>query len=187
MSPSPGPPPRGFATTRWSLVVAAQHKAEPQAQDALGDLCRLYWYPLYAFIRRRGHDAAEAEDLTQAFFARLLEKDVLAAVTPTRGRFRSFLLTACQHFLANEHARACALKRGGGQVALLDLSDAEVRYRAEPSHEATPERLFQRRWALALLARVLQRLREEYEGGGKGPLFDALRGQLTGDGSAAYA
>jgi RNA polymerase sigma-70 factor (ECF subfamily) len=187
MSTPPLPANPGFATTRWSLVVAAQQKAAPQAGAALADLCRLYWYPLYAFIRRRGHDATEAEDLTQAFFARLLEKDGLAAVTPTRGRFRSFLLAACQHFLANERERASARKRGGGRVLPLDLSDAEVRYCREPSHELTPEVLFERRWALALLARVLQGLREEYELGGKGRLFDALRGQLTGDGTAAYA
>jgi RNA polymerase sigma-70 factor (ECF subfamily) len=184
MSP---PSPGGFATTRWSLVVAAQHKADPQAHDALADLCRLYWYPLYAFIRRRGHDASDAEDLTQAFFARLLEKDALAAVTPTRGRFRSFLLSSCQHFLANERQRANALKRGGGRVVLLDLTDAEVRYRREPAHQETPERLFERRWALALLARVLERLREEYEAGGKARLFDAIRGQLTGDGTVPYS
>src|SRR5262245_66542408 len=108
MSPSPGPPPRSFATTHWSLVVAAQHKSAPEARDALADLCRLYWYPLYAFIRRRGHEATVAEDLTQGFFARLFEKDGLASVTPDRGRFRSFLLTACQNFLANEHERATA-------------------------------------------------------------------------------
>lgn len=127
------PPQRGFATTRWSLVAAARD----QADAALADLCRLYWYPLCAYVRRRGHDAAEAEDLTQAFFARLLEKNGLALVTPARGRFRSFLLSACQNFLANERDRANALKRGGGRVVSLD--DADARYRREPDHDETPE------------------------------------------------
>jgi RNA polymerase sigma factor (sigma-70 family) len=184
---SASPLPRGFATTRWSLVVAAQQGAAPEAHDALADLCRLYWYPLYAYIRRRGHDTNQAEDLTQAFFARLLEKDGLAAVTPARGRFRSFLLAACQNFLANERERANALKRGGGRVVSLDLGDADGRYRREPDHSETPERLFERRWALTLLARVLGRLREDYEAAGKGRLFEALKGQLTGDGTAPYA
>jgi RNA polymerase sigma-70 factor (ECF subfamily) len=187
MSPSLPTAPRGFATTRWSLVLAAQQKAAPEARDALADLCRLYWYPLYAYVRRRGHDANEAEDLTQAFFARLLEKDGLAAVTPTRGRFRSFLLTACQNFLANERERANALKRGGGRVVSLDLADADGRYRREQAHSETPERLFERRWALALLGRVLQRLREEHEAAGKERLFDAIKAQLTGDEAAPYA
>jgi RNA polymerase sigma factor (sigma-70 family) len=172
---------QGFATTRWSLVAAAQH----QADAALADLCRLYWYPLYAYVRRRGHDAAEAEDLTQAFFARLLEKNGLASVTPTRGRFRSFLLSACQNFLANERERANALKRGGGRVVSLD--DADARYRREPDHDETPERLFERRWALELLDQTLRRLREEYEAGGKARLFDAVKGTLTGDAAAPYA
>jgi RNA polymerase sigma-70 factor (ECF subfamily) len=181
------PPPRGFATTRWSLVLAAGQKAAPEAHDALADLCSLYWYPLYAYIRRRGHGADEAEDLTQGFFARLLEKDGLAAATPARGRFRSFLLAACQNFLANEREWANALKRGGGRVVSLDLSDADGRYRREPHHEETPERLFERRWALTLMARVLARLRGDYEAAGKGRLFDALKGQLTADGTAPYA
>jgi RNA polymerase sigma factor (sigma-70 family) len=178
---STSPPQRGFATTRWSLVAAAQH----QADAALADLCRLYWYPLYAYVRRRGHDAAEAEDLTQGFFARLLEKNGLASVTPDRGRFRSFLLTACQNFLANEHERANALKRGGGRVVSLD--DADTRYRREPDHGETPERLFERRWALELLDQALRRLRDEYQKKGKAQLFDALKGTLAGGGSAPYA
>src|SRR5258708_1552921 len=106
--------PGGFATTRWSLVVSAQAPGTPEARQALAALCRLYWYPLYAYVRRRGHPHADAEDLTQEFFARLVEKDSLAGVRASRGRFRSFLLTACQHFLANEWDRARALRRGGG-------------------------------------------------------------------------
>jgi RNA polymerase sigma-70 factor (ECF subfamily) len=174
-------------TTRWSLIVAAQQPAAPQAREALAELCRLYWYPLYAYIRGHGHDAAAAEDLTQAFFTHLLEKHALASVSPQRGRFRSFLLASCQHFLANERERANALKRGGGRVVSLDLSDADGRYSREPDHAETAERLFERRWALGLLEHVLQQLRSEYEQTGKVPLFDALKGQLTGDGSEPYA
>jgi RNA polymerase sigma-70 factor (ECF subfamily) len=173
-------------TTRWSLIVAAQQPA-PRAREALADLCRVYWYPLYAYIRRRGHDAGDAEDLTQAFFTHLLEKHVLASVSPERGRFRSFLLACCQHFLANEHERANALKRGGGRVVSLDLSSAHGRYAEEPEHDQTPEHLFERRWALALLEQTIQRLRSEYEQAGKGALFDAVKGQLTGDSTLPYA
>jgi RNA polymerase sigma-70 factor (ECF subfamily) len=181
------PPPAGrFLTTRWSLIVAAQQPA-PQAREALAELCRSYWYPLYAYIRRRGHDAASAEDLTQAFFTHLLEKHALGSVSPERGRFRTFLLTSCQHFLANEHQRANALKRGGGRVVSLDLSSADSRYVQEPGHDETPERLYERRWALALLEEALRQLRCEYEQAGKGPLFDALKGQLTGDATLPYA
>jgi DNA-directed RNA polymerase specialized sigma24 family protein len=187
MSPSPLPPPRGFATTRWSLVAAAGQPAAPDASGALADLCRLYWYPIYAYVRRRGHGADEAEDLTQAFFAHLLEKGALGAATPTRGRFRNFLLASCQHFLAHERERANALKRGGGRVISLDLSGADGRYRQEPDHGEGPERLFERRWAMELLGRALGRLREEHEAAGKGRLFAALKGQLTGDGAAGYA
>jgi RNA polymerase sigma-70 factor (ECF subfamily) len=185
MANAPSPNPR-FATTRWTLIAAAQ-RAAPEARAALADLCRAYWYPLYAYIRRRGHDAGAAEDLTQAFFTRLIEKDVLAVASPDRGRFRSFLLKACQHFLANEHERAQALKRGGGRVVSLELGDAEGRYRLEPTHGQTPERLFERRWALTLLAQVLGRLRDEYDARGKGRLFEALKGQLGGERTAAYA
>lgn len=178
--------PRIFATTRWSLVLAAQQSATPEAQHALTDLCQLYWYPLYAYIRRCGYEAHEAEDLTQGFFARLLENEGLRRVTPTRGRFRSFLLTACRHFLASERERARAQKRGGGRVVSWDATEANRRYLCEPSDEASPERLFERRWALELLTRVLRRLREEYEGKGKRELFEALKGQLTGEGTEAY-
>src|SRR5262245_61116679 len=187
MSPSPAPPARGFATTRWSLVAAAAQPAAPEAAAALADLCRLYWYPVYAYVRRRGHGADEAEDLTQAFFARLLEKGALGAATPARGRFRNFLLASCQHFLANERERAGALKRGGGRVVSLDLSGADGRYRLEPDGGEGPERLFERRWAMELLGRALARMREEHESAGKGRLFDALKGQLTGDGAAHAA
>jgi RNA polymerase sigma-70 factor (ECF subfamily) len=170
-----------FATTRWSLIAAARDPDAPEARQALAELCGLYWYPLYAYIRRRGHDHAGAEDLTQGFFAHLLERHDWAAADPARGRFRSFLLAACQHFLANEHDRATAQKRGSGRQPLsLDFADADGRYAREPAHDQTPERLFERRWALTLLEQVLAGLREEYESSGKGRLFEALKGSLGG-------
>jgi RNA polymerase sigma factor (sigma-70 family) len=192
MPPSPpehGPASGGrFATTHWSLIVAAREGEATQAQEALAALCRAYWYPLYGYIRHQGHAADRAQDLTQEFFARLLEKDFLAAVDREKGKFRSFLLAACKHFLANEHDRECARKRGGGRQALsLDLRDAVGRYAHEPAHGETPERLFERRWALALLEQVLARLRREYEAAGKGRLFGVLKSRLTGGGGVAYA
>jgi RNA polymerase sigma-70 factor (ECF subfamily) len=179
--------PSQFATTHWSLVLAARDRAEPGADDALASLCGLYWYPLYAYVRRRGHGADEAHDLTQEFFARLLEKDSLAAVDRDKGKFRAFLLAACNHFLANERDRARAKKRGGGRAVLsLAAADAEGRYSAEPADALTPEKLFERRWALALLQQVMTRLRDEFEAKGKGRLFDRLRGFLVGEKGAGY-
>lgn len=169
-----------FAATRWTLVLnAAQRGENEQARLALAELCRLYWYPLYAYVRRRGYDPADAQDLTQAFFARLLEKNWLDAVAPEKGRFRAFLLAALKHFLANEWDKARAQKRGGG-VSPVAL-DAETRYQREPSDELTPDRLFDRQWALALLEIVLNRLGEEHDTPEKRRLFEALRGTLTGD------
>jgi len=180
-------PPSHFATTHWSLVLAARDRAEPGAHAALASLCGLYWYPLYAYVRRRGHGADEAHDLTQEFFARLLAKDFLAGVDRGKGEFRSFLLAACNHFLANERDRARAKKRGGGRPVLsLDAADAEGRYRAEPAGGLTPEQLFERRWALALLGEVMARLRADYKGKGKGRLFDRLRGFLVGEKGAGH-
>jgi RNA polymerase sigma-70 factor (ECF subfamily) len=179
--------PSQFATTHWSLVLAARDRAEPGADDALSSLCGLYWYPLYAYVRRRGHGADEAHDLTQEFFARLLEKDFLAGVDRGKGQFRSFLLAACNHFLANEHDRARAKKRGGGRAVLsLDAADAEGRYLGEPADALTPEKLFERRWALALLQQVMARLRDEFEAKGKARLFDRLRGFLVGEKGVGY-
>src|SRR4051812_46002391 len=150
-----------FATTHWSLVAAAKDPDTPAARQALADLCRAYWFPVYAYVRRRGHDRHAAEDLTQAFFARLLEKNDLAAADRTRGRFRTFLLTACQHFLANQHDRATAKKRGGGKTPFsLDFADAEGRFAHEPAAADTPERVFERRWALELLDAALAGLRQ---------------------------
>lgn len=174
--------PREFATTRWSLVVAARGPSSPGAREALARLCEAYWYPLYVYVRRRGHDADVAQDLVQEFFARLLASDFLESADPSRGRFRAYLLAACKHFLANERDRACAQKRGGGKaVWSLDLGSAEDRYGREPSHEMTAEKLFERRWALTLLDRVLANLREEHAARGKEAWFDHLRGFLVGD------
>jgi RNA polymerase sigma-70 factor (ECF subfamily) len=176
---------RQFATTRWSLVLAAGKRSSPQSSAALATLCENYWYPLYAYVRRRGHEANEAEDFTQAFFARLLEKNDLAAADPERGRFRSFLLASLKHFLANEWDRARAEKRGGGRAALsIDFGTAEERYRAEPTHDLTPEKIFERRWALVLLENVLARLHDESAQAGKADSFDRLKGFLTGEQSA---
>lgn len=176
-----------FATTHWSLVVAAGADTSPDSRAALATLCEAYWYPLYAFVRRRGSDAHEAQDLTQAFFAKLLEKDYLRDVDRDRGRFRSFLITAFRHFVSKERAAARALKRGGGRKALsLDFEDGERRYRLEPATHVTPDKVYERRWALTLLDRVLDGLRQALAARGKEPVFDALKGFLTGGESRSY-
>lgn len=180
-NPDPVSAGERFATTHWSLIVAAQDRGAPEAGAALAELCRAYWYPLYAFIRREGHSADDAQDVTQEFFARLLEKDYLATVDRARGKFRSFLLAACRHFLSNERDRVRAQKRGGGRHALsLDFPGAEQRYSREPAHDLTPEKLFERRWALTLLDQVLARLREEFVRSEKAALFHRLKGFLMG-------
>jgi len=178
-----------FAATRWSVVLTAGQAASPQAGRALEELCRAYWYPLYAYVRRRGYDVHEAEDLTQEFFARLLAKNYLADVDRTKGKFRSFLLASLKHFLANEWDHAHAAKRGGGQPLLsLDTQTAETRYRSEPADELTPEKLLERQWALALLDQVLDRLEAEFAADGKRALFDQLKVFLTeGKGANSYA
>lgn len=161
-----GDPPRAsFATTRWSVVLAAGGADTAAARDALATLCATYWYPLYAYARRRGADRHASEDLTQGFFAMLLARGSVAAADPERGRFRAFLLTAFQRFATNERERAAAQKRGGSAPALsIDFDQGESRFTNEPSHEMTPEREFERRFALALLARVLDRVRAERPG-----------------------
>ena len=157
-----------FPSTCWSRVVAAADPGHPEARAALAELCAAYWFPVYALVRRKGHDPDAALDLTQDYFARLLEKPVLAAADRRKGRFRAFLLTDCVHFLANAHDRAGALKRGGGRTFVpIDAGAAEGRYGAEPAHDLTPERLFERTWALTLLAAVFEALRREYESEGK--------------------
>jgi RNA polymerase sigma factor (sigma-70 family) len=175
--------PRGvFATTRWSVVLAAGTGDSPQAGGALEILCQTYWYPLYAFIRRQGHSPEDGQDLTQEFFARLLRGDSLREVHPDKGKFRSFLIAALKHFLANEWNRVHARKRGGGKTFFsLDALAAEQRYALEPVDRETPERIYERRWALTVLQQVMIRLREQYASEGKEPLFDGLKETLTGN------
>ena len=157
--------------------MSSAHSAE-----ALASLCEMYWYPAYAFIRRQGHPAQDAADLTQEFFARVLEKNYFHDADPERGHFRAFLCASIRHFLSNERDRARALKRGGNQPPIsLDAEAAEGTYRLEPRDDLTPERLFDRRWALILLDRVLARLRDHHVSAGKGEIFDRLKGSLTGD------
>ena len=190
-SPEPDPPPGGkvdFATTRWSVVLEAARRSTPSSREALSTLCAVYWYPLYAYLRRRGHGVHEAQDLTQGFFARFLEKNYLQVLDPARGRFRSYLLKALDHFLANEWDRTRAEKRGGRVSHLpLDLESAESRYALEPAHQSTPERIYERRWALTLLDRVLENLRSSYADSGKDRLFESLKPYLGGgEESASY-
>ncbi|WP_254514027.1 RNA polymerase sigma factor [Anatilimnocola floriformis] len=169
-----------FATTHWSLVLRAGGDNK-SATAALQTLCERYWYPLYAYVRRRGLASPEAQDLTQEFFARLLEKNSLAAASPERGKFRAFLLTSLKNFLVNEWERGRAQKRGGGERPIsLDLESAESRLRLEPAHELTPERLFERQWALLLLEHVMQRLQAEQTAAGKERQFELLKEVLVG-------
>jgi RNA polymerase sigma-70 factor (ECF subfamily) len=178
-----------FETTRWTLILAARDCDEPRAHEALAALCQSYWQPIYAYIRRYGHDPHSAEDLTQAFFAALLEPGALAGVDRGKGKFRAFLLASCRHFLGHQREHDRALKRGGGHHLLsIDARDAEGRYLREPADHLTPEDLFVRRWAISLLEAVFDDLRAEYHDSGKLELFDALKSTLTGDRrSAPYA
>src|SRR5262245_35943719 len=181
-SPEKLPADVQFPTTHWSAVLAAGSESSPQTTAALAELCQAYWYPLYAYIRRRGNNPTDAEDLTQGFFARLLEKNYIGDVTPGVGRFRSFLLASLKHFLANEWDRAQTSKRGGGKVILsLEEQDAETRYQFEPVENVTPETLYERRWALTVLERVLARLRKEFVTTEKAELFDQLKVFLSTD------
>lgn len=160
-------------------MLAARAGDDPDAEAALAELCRIYWYPLYAFARRSGHSPEEAEDLTQGFLARLLAKDSLASVDRGKGRFRAFLLAAMKHFLANEWRRAQTLNRGG--AATFVPLDAEERYAAEPAERFTPETLYERRWALTVLENVFVSLRAELAAAGKGEMFDVLKDLLSPD------
>lgn len=167
--------PRSFQTTRWSLVQRANGSLHDEALQALAALCDSYWYPIYAYIRRSGHAAHDAEDLTQGFFTRLLEKGTLAHADPVKGRLRTFLLTCVQNYLHNEHERASAQRRGAHLLTSFDAAWAEERFATEPAHDLTPDRLYQRRWALTLLEFTLQVLEQEYSADGKRELFAALR------------
>jgi RNA polymerase sigma-70 factor (ECF subfamily) len=167
---------QSFTTTHWSVVLAAGQSESQAAREALEKLCRAYWYPLYAYVRRQGHSPPDAQDLTQAFFARFLEKNYLAQVHPAKGKFRSFLLVALKHFLADEWDKLRTAKRGGGQVPIsLDEPSPEERYRLEPADEMSAEKIFERRWALTVLEQARTRSREEYVSRGKGELYDGLK------------
>ncbi len=170
-----------FATTHWSVVQLAGRHDTPRAQQALSALCESYWYPLYAYVRRQGHSSHDAQDLTQEFFARLLEINSLASLSADRGRFRAWLLASLKHFLANEWDRARAAKRGGGRITIsLDEVTAEERYKLEPTDELSADRIFERRWALTLLDTVVAALRDEYMRDDKQDIFDALKPCLAG-------
>ena len=171
-----------FATTHWSAVLSAGENDSAQAEAALASLCRAYWYPLYAYVRRQGHPVEDAQDLTQEFFARLLERKYLRRADPNRGRFRTFLLTSLKHFLINEWNKANREKRGGGrQIISLDAEKTETRFRAEPADDRSPDKAFERRWAMVLLDRVLDQLHDEFAAAERGQLFEELKSCLTDD------
>ena len=176
----------GFATTRWSVVLAARG-ADPQGREALATLCQDYWHPIYAFIRRQGHAAEQARDLTQGYFVLLLEHGVLHDFRPAQGRFRSFLLASVRHFLSDARDRERAAKRGGGRTEIpLDEAFAEESYGREPHTELTPEEIFERRWAFTVIERTLRRLGEDAERSGKLEQHERLKDFLTGAGSDSY-
>lgn len=163
------------------MVLAAGARQSVEGSQALAALCEAYWYPLYAYVRRRGLDAHEAQDLTQEFFAHLLDSEAVSVASPERGRFRSFLLASLHNFLANHWRKENAQKRGGGKSILsLDLAAGEERYVAEPAHTLTPEKVYERRWAMTLLGQVMETLAEEYRADGKGELFENLKPYLGG-------
>lgn len=181
--PAQDPPPRSsFPTTHWSVVLSAGSAVEPAARASLETLCREYWYPLYAFIRREGRAHHEAEDLTQGFLARLLSTEGMAQARPDRGRFRTFLLAALRNHLTDQWRRAHAHKRDPGGLLPLELAGADQRFASEPADPAlTPEESFDRAWALRVIERAVAELREEYAASGRGPLFAVLSGYVWGD------
>ena len=163
-----------FQTTRWGVVLVSAQSQAPGYKEALADLCKLYWYPLYAFIRHRGYSPEDAQDLVQGFFLHLIEYKTLSRVDRSKGKFRSFLLASLQNYLANEADRARCLKRGGKvEFVHIDLEDAEDRYELEPIEELTPEKVFDARWAMALLGEAMNRLSLEYMTQGKATTFEA--------------
>lgn len=182
------PPGRWFPTTHWSVVLAIGQESSVQSREALEKLCSVYWAPLYAYIRRQGRSPEDAEDLTQDFFARLFEKDYLKRADRERGKFRTFLLTSLKHFLVNDWQKRHAAKRGAGRVVACDFQAAEAEYAAAGSAGLTPDELYERRWAEALLEQAANRLRDEYAGFGKLSLFDRLKDLLlAGRREVAYA
>ncbi len=171
----------GFNTTRWHLVTSSQNEDSQVRRDSLSELCKTYWYPLFAYLRRKGNSAEKASDIVQGFFVELIDKDFLAAVSPERGRFRWFLMSAVTRFASKEFAKETAQKRGGGlNVFSLDVDSAEERYQREPVDGWTAEKLFDRRWALEVLSQALTRLRAEHELKGKIELYDSLQTTLAG-------
>src|SRR6266852_317409 len=171
-SPAPGV----FATTHWSVVVQAGEVESPQTSEALAQLCNTYWYPLYVYVRRKGYAAHDAQDLTQEFFARLLARNYLGTVGREKGKFRSFLLAALNHFMADERDRARTAKRGGGKVIVsLNEDDAETRYQADMGSPLPPDKIFEKRWATTLLEQAFAKLRQESVCAGKGERFDRLK------------
>jgi len=178
-----------FVTTHWSVVLAAGGTKSPEAIEALEKLCRTYWYPLYAYVRRKGHNVDDAQDLTQEFFARLLARNYLSVADRNKGKFRSFLLGSLEHFLAHEWTKAHAQKRGGGQsIFSLDEQGAENRYLLEPAHALTAEKIFARRWATTLLDQAMAQLRDECMSNNKGELFSKVECLLSGERSeTSYA
>lgn len=178
-----------FATTHWSVVLAAGGQESSAAAEALETLCRGYWYPLYVYVRRRGYGVEDAQDLTQQFFARVLEKGTFRRANPERGKFRTFLLHTLQNFLANEWNHAHAVKRGGRAVMFsMEVQEAEGRYAVEPATTLTPERAYDKRWALTLLEQVLTGLRQEYTQTGKARVFEELADLLWGkEAASSYA
>jgi RNA polymerase sigma-70 factor (ECF subfamily) len=183
------PPGDIFATTHWTVVLAAGRRHTPQSDRALEELCRTYWFPLYAFVRRRGYSKEDAEDLTQAFFARLLEKRYLEGLERERGRFRAFLLASLKHFLINEWKRGARQKRGGGHANLsLDWETADTQFQFATTNERSPDTAFDREWAVALLGKVIERLQSECAAEGHGRRFEQLQVFLTaGKGARPYA
>jgi RNA polymerase sigma factor (sigma-70 family) len=176
-----------FPTTRWTLVLAAGDPRRKDARCALVSLCENYWYPLYAYVRRSGYPADQAQDLTQEFFVRLLEGRYLDRAEPAKGRFRSFILTSLKFFVADEKDRERALKRGGGALVALEFPAGEERYQREPAHDETPERIFERRWALSVLDRVVEKLRNDFIRHGRPEHFERLKVFLLGQSDAPYA